>query len=111
MQGKKKPRKAMRLKRRAMKAEINRLRTELHRYRLRDATAKRISPQVFRSCRIIDIFEAGIPGVVEKVREQMTQQMIAELVKQGYVAFYMTEERAARGTKITAEITVLPPER
>lgn len=110
MQGKKKPRKEMRLKRRAMKAEINRLCMELSRHKLRNATAKRIQSQRFRICRILDIFEADRPGAAEYVKEQMAQQMIAELVKQGYVTFCTTEERAAHGTRITAEITVLPPE-
>lgn len=112
MQGKKKPRKEMRLKRRAMKAEINRLHMELKlsRHKLRNATAKRIRSQKFRLCRILDIFDAGRSGAAEYVKEQMAQQMIGELVKQGYVTFYTTEEREARGIKITAEITVLPPE-
>lgn len=110
MQGKKKPRKEMRLKRRAMKAEINRLHMELSIHKLRNATAKRIQSRRFRVCQILDIFEAGRLGVAEYVKEQMAQQMIAELVKQGYVAFYTTEDRASRGIKITAEITTLPPE-
>lgn len=110
MQGKKKPRKEMRLKRRAMKAEINRLHMELSIHKLRTATVKRIQSRRFRLCRILDILEADRPGAVEYVKEQMAQQMIAELIEQGYVTFCTTEERAVHGTRITAEINVLPPE-
>lgn len=110
LQGKKKPRKEMRLKRRAMKAEINRLHMELSIHKLRNATAKRIQSRRFRVCQILDIFEAGIPGAAECVKERMAQRMIADLVEQGYVTFYTTEDRASRGINITAEITVLPPE-
>lgn len=95
----KKPRKQMRMNRRKMKAEINRLNRLM-----REVGTNRVQIETYRVERVVNIFDAGSKKILTLVRKDMLKEMCAVLAQNGCITFTMTEEPRDCGVKITADI-------
>lgn len=96
----KKPRKEMRMNRRKMKAEINRL----HRLLMREVGANRVHVETYRVERVVNIFDLGSKEHIDWVRKRMAEELCDGLLQNGCITFTMTEEPRVCGVKITADI-------
>ena len=92
---KKKPRKQMRMNRRRMKAEINRLRNN----------EKRLLAKTIQI--VINIFDAGSNEFAGIIQREMVQEICNALVERGYITFRTQEEPILCGVRLTASINVV----
>lgn len=99
---KKKPRKQMRMNRRRMKAEINRLRNNEKRL-----LAKTIQIETLRTEKVINIFDAGSNEFAGIIQREMVQEICNALVERGYITFRTQEEPILCGVRLTASINVV----
>lgn len=99
---KKKPRKQMRMNRRRMKAEINRLRNNEKRL-----FTKTIPIETLRTERFINIFDAGSNEFASIIRREMVQEICNALAERGYITFRTQEEPILCGVRLTASINVV----
>lgn len=95
----KKPRKEMRMNRRKMKAELNRLRRMEN--RIHEET---VHVETCRAERVVNIFDAGSKDLLTFIQKDMIKEMCAGLEQNGYITFTMTKEPSVCGVRITAEI-------
>lgn len=99
---KKKPRKQMRMNRRRMKAEINRLRNNEKRL-----LAKTIQIETLRTEKVINIFDAGSNEFAGIIQREMVQEICNALAERGYITFRTQEEPILCGVRLTASINVV----
>lgn len=99
---KKKPRKQMRMNRRRMKVEINRL--ENNEKRLLTKIGK---IETLRTEKIVNIFDAGSNEFAGVIQREMVQEICNALVERGYITFRTREEPILRGVRLTASINVV----
>ena len=99
---KKKPRKQMRMNRRRMKAEINRLRNNEKRL-----LAKTIQIETLRAEKVINIFDAGSNEFAGIIQREMVQEICNALAERGYITFRTQEEPILCGVRLTASINVV----
>lgn len=99
---KKKPRKQMRMNRRRMKAEINRL--ENNEKRLLTKIGK---IETLRTEKVINIFDAGSNELAGIIQREMVQEICNALVERGYITFRTREEPILCGVRLTASINVV----
>ena len=99
---KKKPRKQMRMNRRRMKAEINRLRNNEKRL-----LAKTIQIETLRTEKVINIFDAGSNEFAGIIQREMVQEICNARAERGYITFRTQEEPILCGVRLTASINVV----
>ena len=108
---KKKPRKQMRMNRRRMKAEINRLRNNEKRLLAKTIQADYIlqpwNIETLRTEKVINIFDAGSNEFAGIIQREMAQEICNALVERGYITFRTQEEPILCGVRLTASINVV----
>ena len=92
----------MRMNRRRMKAEINRLRNNEKRL-----FAKTIQIETLRTEKVINIFDAGSNEFAGIIQREMVQEICNALVERGYITFRTQEEPILCGVRLTASINVV----
>lgn len=92
----------MRMNRRRMKAEINRLRNNEKRF-----LAKTIQIETLRTEKVINIFDAGSNEFAGIIQREMVQEICNALVERGYITFRTQEEPILCGVRLTASINVV----
>lgn len=99
----KKPRKEMRISRRKMKAEINRLNKML----AHEINTNRVHVETYRSEKKIKIFDAGSKELLASAQNDLKKELYARLEQNGCITFAMEEEPRVCGVKITADIKIV----
>ena len=92
----------MRMNRRRMKAEINRLRNNEKRL-----LAKTIQIETLRTEKVINIFDAGSNEFAGIIQREMVQEICNALAERGYITFRTQEEPILCGVRLTASINVV----
>ena len=92
----------MRMNRRRMKAEINRLRNNEKRL-----FAKTIQIETLRTEKVINIFDAGSNEFAGIIQREMVQEICNALAERGYITFRTQEEPILCGVRLTASINVV----